>query len=223
MCLSSSPCALCVLAVLCWSISALDQTFHFQSFARCVSGRGVSVGLWSTAACGQALLFSSFGYRRFVTLAWCDSHECELAGISCWECRTPLFCGNTQMGDGGQEALLWIICALQAQNHPGLPCPAWCEIWNMFTSYIPSPWGVGKSLCAAWSQQRAREQDWRLGARERISWCTWGGEVMDESGCALWLLIPDLPSSAPRAVLHSVGSWMLDGLQRCLTGLPMAL
>lgn len=45
--LSSSSYALCSLTVLCWCMSALDQTFHLQSYARCGSGRRESVwGHW---------------------------------------------------------------------------------------------------------------------------------------------------------------------------------
>lgn len=50
-----------------------------------------------------------------------------------------------------------------------------------------------------------------------------GDEVTDELGCALWLLMPDLPSSAPWACIALY--WILNvrwSAQRCLTGLPKA-
>lgn len=48
--------------------------------------------------------------------------------------------------------------------------------------------------------------------------------MTDESGCALWLLIPVLPSSAPWACVALC--WILNvrlSAERCLIALPMAL
>lgn len=124
--------------------------------------------------------------------------------------------------DRGQEGLLWIICAYRHRNHPGLPCPALPGVsrqgWDLehvhkLNTISLRTWEIHLCCLIPSIGLESKTAGWEP-CNGFLPWCTWGGEVSDESGlhCGYWsqscLALP------PGPLLHCIGSWLLDCVQK---------
>lgn len=98
---------------------------------------------------------------------WCDNPEGELRPGR----NIVLTVQNTSVPWARlcirQAELLCTTCAYKHKNHPGLPCPAWCKLAGVRPEHVSklsafTLWIWEIRLCCLISQQKAREQGWRL-------------------------------------------------------------
>lgn len=204
-CLNSSPYALCVLTVLCsgsnLSLPKLCQVWLWQ---------GSQCGAMVDTACGQALLFSSFAYRRFVILTWCDSPEGELNWQEYPAEGAEHFSSVMEARKGcSGSSVLTGTGTIQG-------CPAQCEQAGMRSGTCSQgkyhlPEDLGNPLCCL-IPSRGLES-------KAEGWEPWNG-FLDAPGEVKWQAVhwgyrsQTYLALPPGPVLHSVGSWMLECLQK---------